>query len=682
MWFGFLLILTACSSPPITQPEPQPPEVTIRLAGQWQAVFRQGDSELLRLSFELGQKGSSLSGLVNFPEGFCMRNARLTGSLTDQSASLILANALNQFDLQLAVLSQEQLEGTFVLEGSHCEVGSGRVILSRLTASPIPQPDPEPDPEPDSPVDYGGIWSGVLRMHGSSQDRPISLNLKQNQDSVSGEVIINRYSCLSEGVIDLSVLQEDFSGLLQGTSGVMSLTGAVRDGTMQASYSVLSGPCSGELGTVQLSRSHLEMLLDARLELRLEEHRVTALNIDLPDNAAQVTLGRLLMYDKELSGNRDISCATCHHAQLMSTDQLALSIGTGGQGLGPGRSAASGHSRIPRHAPELFNRGASEWRSLFWDGRLSGDAGSGFSSPAGEQLPQGLDSLLAAQAMLTVMSRAEMRGEIGDLDVFGRPNELAAYPDDDFVGVWQALMERILAIQLYQQLFAAAYPELSENELGFEHAASAIAAFQLATLTTIQSPFDLYLSGNKTALSLAEKRGADLFFGRANCAQCHSGPLLSDQQFHNIGIPQFGPGLDPDTGLDLGVYHESGKPADRYTFRTPPLRNVALTGPWMHNGSFSTLEQVIRHYDNPQQSLYTYRGEGLEPQLRDSLKTDPLILNDILGTLATEVSLQLDLRQDEVSDLIAFLEALTDPAVFGLHEHVPDSVPSGLTVDR
>jgi cytochrome c peroxidase len=116
-----------------------------------------------------------------------------------------------------------------------------------------------------------------------------------------------------------------------------------------------------------------------------------------------VRLGKVLFYDKILSGNRNISCATCHHALTGTGDGLALPVGEGGKGLGVTRDTGSGsdaiHERVPRNAPHIFNLGAKEFTVMFHDGRVAVDNSlpSGFTSPAGEQLPLGLDNPLAVQ---------------------------------------------------------------------------------------------------------------------------------------------------------------------------------------------------------------------------------------------------------------------------------------------
>src|SRR2546426_6557406 len=139
--------------------------------------------------------------------------------------------------------------------------------------------------------------------------------------------------------------------------------------------------------------------------------------------------------------------------------------------------------------------------------------------------------------MFPVMNRGEMRGMPGDHDRFGTPNELAEFADTDFVGLWQGVMQRLLAIPEYVTKFNNAFPGTATSALGFQHAATAIAAFETKALTRTDSPFDRYLQHDDAALTSEEKRGALLFFGdKARCASCHGGPLLGGQNFANAGV--------------------------------------------------------------------------------------------------------------------------------------------------
>lgn len=352
--------------------------------------------------------------------------------------------------------------------------------------------------------------------------------------------------------------------------------------------------------------------------------------------------------------------------------------------MGPGRILGPNRNLHPRNSPDLFNRGVPAFETMFWDNRVAGTSGSGFVSPAGAQLPPAaeFDSVLAVLAMFPVTARDEMRGLPHDADIFNQPNELAEIEDDDFTAIWAGLMDRLLAIPEYQQLFAEAYPDVPTEELEFQHAANALAAFISVAFTFNDSSFDRYAEGDNDALGQSEKLGALLFLGDANCASCHSGNLFTDQQPHNLAIPQIGPGQKDEAPLDFGRFRESGNEADRFAFRTPPLRNVALTGPWMHNGAYTTLDAAVRHHLHPEQALRAYAVSQLRPNLRDSFQGDEVTFTMLLDTLDPLVSTPIMLTEAEVDDLLAFLDALTDPAAVDLSHLAPTAVPSGLTLDR
>jgi cytochrome c peroxidase len=413
--------------------------------------------------------------------------------------------------------------------------------------------------------------------------------------------------------------------------------------------------------------------IDRELRDALATAGVAPLDPLPPQPPALVSLGRVLMFDKILSGNRDISCATCHNPLAGTTDGLSLSIGTGGAGAGAARQLAAAGQFTARSSQELFNRGYPAFRSMFWDGRVRQRSDGTFETPAGDQLPGGLSGPLAAQAMFPVVTRVEMRGRPGE-------NELAALDDSDHAGVWAGLMARLLAIPEYVELFEAAFPGTPAEALGFQHAANAIAAFEAEAFTATDSPFDRYLRGDAAALSDAEKRGARLFFGEARCSQCHQGPHLSDQQFHAIAVPQLGPGFGAEAPEDFGRSRVTGAAAERYQFRTPALRNVELTGPWMHDGAYTTLEAAVRHYVDVRQALESYDGAGLRADLRGTVLTDPSALASIESSLDPRVREPLDLGEEQLGELAAFLRSLTDPSAGGLGAVVPERVPSGLPV--
>ena len=427
--------------------------------------------------------------------------------------------------------------------------------------------------------------------------------------------------------------------------------------------------------------------LDTELRQSLQRWGTVPIGPMPAQDPALVDLGQALMFDKILSGNRDIACATCHLPSQHAADGLSLAIGTGGSGGGPARTLGPGRQFVSRNAPSLLNGGLGLFY-LFWDGQVAragfgppppGPGGGGFVTPAGTLLPA-VPNILAAQAMFPVINRREMRGERGDADVFGNPNELAQYGDSQFVEIWRAIMRRLLALDAYKAKFAAAFPGTATAQLGFQHAATAIAAFQMQAFTRTASPFDRYLNRDDAALTTAEKRGALLFFGKAQCSSCHSGPFLGGGSFANAGVPQLGPGTGAAAPLDQGRGGLKDQSFYKFAFRVTPLRNVELTAPYMHDGAFPTLEAVVRHYNDVTLALRTYDVAQLAPELRPLYHGDVATINTVLETLDFRLRRSLGLTDDEQRDLVAFLKSLTDPAARDLSALIPAAVPSGLPV--
>jgi cytochrome c peroxidase len=386
-----------------------------------------------------------------------------------------------------------------------------------------------------------------------------------------------------------------------------------------------------------------------------------------------VRLGQALAFDKILSGNRDIACMTCHLPAFGTGDARSLSIGQGATGLGPTRVHPGGEF-IPRNAPPAFNLFAL--KPLFWDGRVVIDAHGKPVSPAGQRLnPHMSDAFefgaLSALPLFPVVSREEMRA--------GSGNELAAVSDKQMQQVWNKLMDRLGRIQEYRRMFEAAYPGTHFAQMNFGHASNAIAGFLIDRLAFNDSPWDRFLAGNDAAMSDVQLRGAKNFLS-ARCSICHNGAALTDNQFHNVAVAQFGPGKGDGVGGhdDFGRARETGRAADRYAFRTPPLRNVELTAPYGHDGAFFSLRDFVAHYSESDLKLHAFDGSGLEPALQSTLVHN---FDDILATRDTLLRGVVfpDQTIDEVTE---FMKALTDPAARDLSAVAPATVPSGLAVDR
>lgn len=404
-------------------------------------------------------------------------------------------------------------------------------------------------------------------------------------------------------------------------------------------------------------------------------------------------LGQMLFFDPILSGTRDVACATCHLLARGSSDGVALSEGVNATGLAEERRPR-GEPRIhPRNSMDLWNRGHPSVSNMFWDGRVSEIEApvSRFMTPMGDYLPDGVESVLAAQALFPLAGEEEMLGLPDDRsapDLPGghgdRPNEIAwaaAGLDEDeprrFVAVHEALMRRLLGEAgtpladwqiAYRRLIGQAYPETLLGDVTMGDLANAIGHFQATAFVTRAVPWDRYLAGDAEAIGDAAKRGALLFYGRARCAACHSGPLLSDFQFHALAVPQIGPGID-ESGDDRGRYEATRIPRHLYQFRTPPLRNVTLTAPYFHSGAVASLAEAIdRHLASLAEREGVDATAGAAAEARRRAQVSPMLRRGIA------------LSGDERASLLAFLQALEDDRAESRALIVPERVPSGLPV--
>ncbi|MHB8422164.1 MAG: cytochrome-c peroxidase [Leptospirales bacterium] len=278
---------------------------------------------------------------------------------------------------------------------------------------------------------------------------------------------------------------------------------------------------------------------------------------------SKVALGKALFFDPRLSVNGSISCAFCHVPTAGYADPKPVSFGVGGK-------------RGGRNAPSVLN--AAYFPLQFWDGR----AGS-----------------LEEQAIGPLTNPVEM----------ANPN-------------YRSIVLRLNKVHSYRVAFYRVFGA----GVSVDRIARAIASFE-RTLVTPNSPYDRYMMGEKNALTASQKRGLAIFQGKGRCVTCHNGFLLSDKEYHNLGVPQSG-----TPSVDVGRYVVTHDTADKGRFRTPSLRNVALTAPYMHDGVFRTLNQVVDFYD---------RGGGKTPFAKDAL------------------IVPLHLSKREKADLISFLQSLS-----------------------
>ena len=317
---------------------------------------------------------------------------------------------------------------------------------------------------------------------------------------------------------------------------------------------------------------------------------------DNPDTPEKVELGRLLFFDPILSGDNTMSCAHCHHPDLGFSDNRGLSMGHHGKGIG--RDRVDGRV-LRRSSPTLWNVGFNH--AQYWDGRARD---------------------LEHQATFPITDHNEMNQDREILE-----KELRRIPE-------------------YGNLFDQAFG--SKNSISFENVVYAIASFERSIISN-NSRFDRYTRGDLGALSKKERHGLNLFRSlKTRCFECHNNPTFNNPDFKVIGVPDLDPN-DPD----LGRYEIVGKGYER-AFKVPTLRNIALTAPYMHNGVFETLDEVVDFYAE---------GGGIKHGIEQNLLDDKIR--------------PFSFSKREKEDLIAFLHSLTDESN---KPKIPDTVPSGLPV--
>jgi cytochrome c peroxidase len=422
---------------------------------------------------------------------------------------------------------------------------------------------------------------------------------------------------------------------------------------------------------------------DRQLRGLLRHNNISPVRAPEARAPALVALGRNLFFEKEVSGRRNVSCSTCHNPLAGSADGQSQSRGQGALGL-------AGHRRpngneffkfLPRNTLSLWNRGAPEWTVMFWDGRLGGTPKTGFFSPADPYTPQNFSNALAAFSIVPLTPDEEMRGFPGQRDVFGNVNEMSELTNADFPVIWPLVTARVTNHPAYDKLLADAFPGLPKNAINISHIAEAIGAFMQEAFTALDSPFDRYLAGDNDAMSVRQKRGAILFYGKANCVSCHAGGLQTDFGFHNIAGPQVGTGRGDAAPLDLGRGAINRVVADNFKFRTPSLRNIELEFPYFHNGAYAKLEDAVTHHFNPAKALANYDASQIEPELAGMFQNDAVTIQKLLSTLSPKLYVTAKpLPRRDLKDLMSFMSALTDPSSLNLNGLIPDKLPSGLTL--
>jgi len=295
---------------------------------------------------------------------------------------------------------------------------------------------------------------------------------------------------------------------------------------------------------------------------------------DNQPSAAKISLGKQLYFDKRLSKDNTISCASCHDPQKGWSNGLQFGVGVGGQKGG-------------RNSPTVLNTAYNKFQ--FWDGRAP---------------------TLEAQALGPIQNPIEMGMTL------------------------KKVVAKLNQIEGYRTQFRAVFgTDVTSDGIG-----KAIAAYERTVLTG-DAPYDRFKAGDKKSLSAAAERGRKLFFNKAHCSACHAGANFTDNAFHNIGV-----GMDKKN-YDVGRAAISKLEGDRGSFKTPTLRDIARTGPYMHDGSLKTLEAVVAHYN---------KGGIANPYLDEEI-------------------FALDLSKQEIQDLITFMKEGLSGRAYPAHK--PPKLP-------
>ncbi len=461
--------------------------------------------------------------------------------------------------------------------------------------------------------------------------------------------------------------------------------------TAAAALSLVS--CGGGGGTASAApEATSDAVLACRARATADEqltcftalYGVTALEAPPVVSDARFAAGRDLFTSTKLSGTGKVSCHSCHAnsnagvESLVSIDGRSLARALhlslrGGDADDPANTAS-----IHRNAPDLVNRLLGAPQFMFHDGRVAVDGLGGYRTPVGDKLPAGLENLLAVQALFPLLTREEMLGFAPGSNGGRSENAMAGLASDPVEAnpqpVWNAVLQRVLADPVLAGELAAAFPDVTPAGLGIQHVANALAAFQTRRWNAGRSVYGFHgwlRDRERWSLAAAELRGALLFFDKAGCAQCHSGPRLTDSRFHNLAVPQIGPGFGSGAGetprSDKGRYEVTRQDADLYAFLTPSLWEVRATAPYFHNGVYDSLEKTIRHHLDAAGYARAFRCADDAPPLQSGVRVEcrdsqsaPALYAAMVGRLAPELKTISALSDAEIADLIAFLRKVTD----------------------
>lgn len=423
-------------------------------------------------------------------------------------------------------------------------------------------------------------------------------------------------------------------------------------------------------------------------------------------------LGRFLFFDKIPSLHNDNACAGCHSPANGFGDTQSIAIGIQNNDL----VGANRHGpRNQRRTPMVLN--SAFFPALMWNERFFAASGDPFDNSAGFVFPppEGttrfpphdpiIKTLAVAQGEMPPTEMTEVAGFTGTTGTMGPLFDQfddglgSPVPPPDASGsrndpIREAVLQRLNGSSVYRQLFGEIFDTVAAGgRIDFSMFGRAIAEFEY-TLILADAPIDRFARGDRDAMSVSEKKGALVFFGKGRCVTCHavsgkSNEMFSDFQMHVIGVPQIAPEFGvgrgnvifdgPQQNEDFGLEQITGNSADRYKFRSSPLRNVALQAAFLHNGAFTRLEDVIYHHLHVFESARNYDPirAGIENDLTSQLGP----IEPVLARLDPSLLNPPDLTAEEFDNLVTFvrtglLDRHAEP--HNLCRLIPAKLPSGL----
>lgn len=344
--------------------------------------------------------------------------------------------------------------------------------------------------------------------------------------------------------------------------------------------------------------------LDERLSGFIEQFNLEPIDRVEVENELIFQAGRLLFEDPILSGKGNISCQNCHHPDKGTGDALSFSLGEGAIEKNGKRYQSDG-AVIRRNSPALYNLG--DLPVMFWDARVyyieddhifqTPEPLLNGSMPALKYITDVFKNALDAQVLFPMVSADEMLGD-----------EFSSFSN---LEIWESIVQKIVQKRPYiSSLLREGFSLTEDRDIHIGHIARSLGDFIRYHFQVFDTPYDRYLKGDLAALNEKAKKGFEVFSTKGACFVCHNGKFLTNSSLHNLGIP-----LVVATSLhalDQGLFEINGVEGTQYRFKTPGLRNISKTAPYMHNGSFQTLEEVVDHYNDITYSLESFNDNALD----------------------------------------------------------------------